>query len=38
MARSTLRRVVAVLFAGLGLLSAFSAGAESLPQPTESRS
>ena len=34
MARLTVRRAVAVLFAGLGLLSAYSVRAESLPQPT----
>lgn len=34
MMRSTLRRIVALLFAGAGLLFAFSAEAESLPHPT----
>ena len=34
MARSTVLRAVVLLFAGLGFLSAFSAAAESLPQPT----
>ena len=34
MAHSTVRPAVAVLFAALGLLSAFLARAESLPQPT----